>query len=205
MTSLVGKLVDPGLEVKSRRVVVSKTELHPLSDAPDPRAKSERITARGLRETIRQCVRGEADWPLLLYGAPGTGKTKACECLVAMSGGWMTKLSTLCRQLNEADRGELWRTLNGVGWKVSRTEMWHDLRTCRLLVIDEIGLREASAHVYETLKDLLDWRVDREPLPTILISNVTPDKLQGVYDHRIVSRATCGTNLEVVGPDLRIG
>lgn len=185
--------------------MVTACSLHPLSEPPDVRANPDRITAAGLRETIRQCVRGEADWPLFLYGASGTGKTKACECLVKVAGGWLTTLPQLCRQLTEADRGELTKNMNGVGWKVTQTEMWQEIKTEQLLVVDEIGLRQPTDFQYDTLKRLLDWRVDRNCMATILISNLSPSGLQSGYDDRILSRITCGTVMEVVGPDLRVG
>lgn len=187
-----------------RKKVLVSSSLCDLSEPPDPAADTEKITAANLRATMRACVVGKADWPLFLYGKSGCGKTKACESLVKMAGGWLTTLPILTRQLTEADRGELHKNMNGIGWRVTVAELWQEIKTAHLMVIDEVGLRQPTEGQYDALKRLLDWRVDRNTMPTILVSNLSPKELQAGYDDRILSRMTCGTAMEVKGPDLRL-
>lgn len=63
-----------------------------------------------------------------------------------------------------------------------------------LLVVDDIGLREASGAVQDCFMMLINTR---RYLPTIYTCNVSPTELADVYDDRIVDRITCGTVIHI--------
>lgn len=87
--------------------------------------------------------------------------------------------------------------------ELTHSGFWKKLTTSDLVVIDEIGTRDATAHRYDALLRLLDARIGR---PLILTSNLDPSSPSGlgtVYDARILSRIMSGTLLEVRGHDRR--
>lgn len=68
------------------------------------------------------------------------------------------------------------------------------------MVIDDIGVREASQAQSEAMLLLLN---ERRAKPMILTGNLKPSELNKAYDDRIVSRLTAGIVIEVTGGDQR--
>lgn len=80
--------------------------------------------------------------------------------------------------------------------KIERT-----VRDCGLMVLDDIGVREASG----AAMDALLWTLNaRQNLPLIVTGNLAPEKLVDVLDTRAVSRLCSGTVIEVTGQDRRL-
>jgi hypothetical protein len=149
-----------------------------------------------LRTAIRQCVAGEADWPLLIWGDAGSGKTCAGLCMVDSFGGWAVDLPDLHGLVLKArgrlllNSGGFVETLDGIGG------VWDTWQRASLTVLDEVGQREPTDAQYDTLKRALDLR---EGLPAVVISNLPMPKLKRVYDDRIVSRLSAGTVIGLTG------
>ncbi len=192
MTTLAKSLSDGESELRCVLVPGPPAWLH------KPRSKyrtREGIDPR-LRADIRRCVAGEADWPLLIWGAAGSGKTCAGLCMVDSFGGWAVDLPDLHDLVLKArarllfNSGGFAETLGGIGG------VWDTWRRASLTVLDEVGQREPTDAQYDTLKRALDLR---EGLPVVVISNLPMPKLKRVYDDRIVSRLSAGTVVGLTG------
>jgi chromosomal replication initiation ATPase DnaA len=151
-----------------------------------------------LASALKACIHGEADWPLLVIGPPGVGKTCAALLVVdSFQAAVYTTPTDLHRESCMAERGDLYRN----GYRVWFDEFWDKIAKASVVVVDEIGLRsEVTDPHYETLKRLCDLRDHR---PAIYLSNVTPEKIASIYDARVLSRMACGTALELRGADRR--
>ena len=164
----------------------------------------------GLRAKIRELVTGKAEWPLLLHGPAGTGKTSAALCLLdlvhdgkyATAGEWAGWLADAM-----ADRKVSlpWWTKTGSGerqyMRKAPTYFLDMASKADLFVIDELATRTISDHHYDCLKRLIDLR---EGKPLIAISNLSPEELEKLYDDRVVSRLAAGTVLRLGGQDRRV-
>jgi len=65
--------------------------------------------------------------------------------------------------------------------------MFDAAKVVPLLVVDDIGVRDATQAFRADAHDLIDYRVTNR-LPTIYTSNVTIDELAEVYDRRLWDR-----------------
>lgn len=130
---------------------------------------------------------GQAKWPLLLHGPPGTGKTCAAFCVCDRSRTAMyATTDALCDRVLRGDDPNLFE------WIASKD----------LAVLDELGCREKVGDLhYTTVKQFADARREK---PTIYITNLSINELRSIYDDRIVSRVLCGTWFELTGEDRRL-
>lgn len=155
------------------------------------------------RRAKTACVDWVTGYPasrsLYLWGSVGTGKSHlAAACLrgaIAQHAAlgryacWPDTLVAARRRFDEA----------GLDDPVE------PLIDAELLVIDEVGYRDgaggATEYERETLYRISDARQIR---PTIWTSNLSPDRLEQVYNDRIASRILgSATVLEIIGPDGR--
>jgi DNA replication protein DnaC len=157
-----------------------------------------------VRDAIRRC-HAQRRWPLYLWGSPGTGKT--CAAAVAYrlwkpSAAWMS-LSEMCDTLKAFSTSPLQLVPSGDrSVELTLAGFWRRLGHLGLVVIDEIGTREATAHRYDAFRDLLQTRTGK---PLIITGNLNPaESLVRIYDDRILSRITAGVIVEVKGPDRRM-
>lgn len=155
-------------------------------------------------ETIKHCRVG-GHWPLYLWGSAGVGKT--CAAAVAYGlwtpSAWWMSLTELCDTL-KGFNVQSFQLVPTPGGKVelSLTGFWDRLRKMSLVVIDEIGTRDASPQRYDALLRLLETRQGQ---PLILTGNLNPiGQVPAVYDERIQSRIFAGVTLEVTGNDRRL-
>jgi DNA replication protein DnaC len=156
-----------------------------------------------LRATFRRLVTGDACWPLFLYGRPGTGKTCAGLCLCDYAFGRYWTVDELCQEVIESQQGRL-LVAGQTADVILPAEFWRRAGNWPLVVLDEIGTRESvTPHHYECVKKILDIRVEREK-PTVLISNLSLDAINKIYDGRVLSRSGRGTYAELKGPDRRL-
>ncbi len=158
-----------------------------------------------LRDVFGRLVRGKAPWPLLLFGAVGTGKTRGALalCDVVFEAPKDPESCIDCfRVPNPA-----YMTLENLCTAVIRnrdTDEWRHVNEGILLVLDEIGSRANIGDLQcSTLQRVLDVREQQHNRVGIYISNLSPSQLAGLYDDRIMSRLTCGTVFKLSGPDRR--
>lgn len=174
--------------------------LYPHADGPEVRMmprmrrESELVTA-ALRTPLKACIDGKADWPLLIHGGPGTGKTCAALVVCDYYLGQYWAVPDLCDELRrDFDRG----------WGDKRTfDLWEQWERWPLAVLDELAIRQrASEFEYDTVKKALDLRVHK---PLILVSNIPPSGIVRSYDDRIASRCCAGTVFKLDAKDRRMG
>ncbi len=126
---------------------------------------------------------------LLISGDKGTGKTVASglmmTCLAArneFSFAWCN-ISTLFSFLHS------WRNW---GTDFSQDEMLRELRTCKYLFLDDLGVEYNSAMASTRFNELIETRYSRE-LVTVATSNLTRERLiQREGWERIVDRLQDG-------------
>ena len=145
-----------------------------------------------LVDALRPAVTGSAPWPVLLGGAPGSGKTCAglALCDIARTAFYLT-VEELCGIV--MDRG-----------RIDQAQLWERIATKDLVVLDELGCRSNVGDLeYSAVKRLLDIRETLHACCLVAISNVEPDHLVKLYDRRIHSRLTCGLVYRMQAGDRR--
>ena len=75
------------------------------------------------------------------------------------------------------------------------------MRDYSLVVLDDVGDRNVTAHRQAAILDLINWRDGR---PLILTGNLSPTELPALFEDRVVSRILSGCSLLFEGPDMRL-
>ncbi len=161
-----------------------------------------------LADPLNKLATGSGDWPLLIIGPVGTGKTYFAVQVLDTFGGVYHTASDFCQKLIVADeRGIPWpgnhitnrQTEEAGVWRSEH--LWQQIKYHPLVVIDELGVRGETTHTQrERIQTVLDYREGR---PLILISNLDVKTLGAVYDDRIMSRITRGTVITIKDEDRR--
>ena len=144
-----------------------------------------RLVAPSLRKVFCELAHKKKPWPLYLHGAAGHGKTAAVLALcdhVAAARYW--SLDELMGIVADNPPWEYWEV--------------------HLAVLDEVGaVRTGKGRDldYEILKRFYEWRQDR---PTIYIGNQALTQIRELYDARIFSRLSSGTQYQLVDRDRRL-
>ncbi len=155
-------------------------------------------------ETIRDCT-ARNRWPLYLWGATGVGKTcgaAAAYALWKQPAAFMS-LTEHCDILKGFNVNQTQLVPTALGKvELTLTGYWDRLRKMGLVVVDEIGTRDATPQRYDALLRLLETRHGR---PLIVTGNIEPTaSLATVYDERVQSRILSGCLLQVMGDDRRL-
>ena len=151
--------------------------------------------ADAVKATLLDLIVGRLEWPLLITGEVGSGKTCAGLCLFDYFGGWFTSLGELHeRVLAIRDKRLFWTGV--ASCVVTLSEYWILWHDCNVCVLDELGVRSPTDAQYDTLMLAINGREEK---PFVAISNLPPSELATVYDDRIASRLAAGTVLEMVG------
>lgn len=152
---------------------------------------------------------GIANWPLLLHGPAGTGKTCVALCILDYARayprtfpGW-SPAYMVCSDWTAAVTQARIGAYEPMGCRcpIREHELWEWYEKKSVVCIDEIGTRQTvSDTAYEVLKLSLDRR---EGLPLIVVSNLDLDGLAKTYDDRIASRLSAGVRMKFTGEDMR--
>ena len=114
--------------------------------------------AEPVRDAIRRCWAGESDWPLVLSGDAGSGKTCAALCMIDHYGGMYWMAGQWVGRIRDAMMG---RATWSSGYAATELELWRQWSGARLCVLDELGSRsKVSDHHYETIKRCIDDLID---------------------------------------------
>lgn len=155
-------------------------------------------TDRGQKIALSVCRAYAEKWAdklqeggsLVLTGGPGTGKTHlACAIGNAvMESGLACVLfvpvSAMLRSIKETYRK---------GSERSEQQAINDFCEPDLLILDEVGVQVGSEHEKLLMFEVLNERY-QNMLPTILISNLPPEELEGFLGQRVMDRyRECGS------------
>lgn len=153
---------------------------------------------------IRGCCRGYTEWPLLLTGTTGCGKS--CAALVLcdhVEGSLYYEAADFCQTMGQAMRRELYsESMESVliGWNSMRQRIGN----APLVVIDELGkglvVDKVSEHQKRCIQMVLE---ERERKPLVFVSNLSAKMLYRLYGPSIESRLCAGTERYCNLPDLR--
>lgn len=191
--NLTDMMQSSGLQERRSPLVRHRPEVIRLRDEIRPE----------ILQAMRTC-RDTRNWPLVLTGPAGSGKTCAGLCLLDWSCD-MTHFYEcweLCDLWNRVTVGTA--ETGGIhSRKLWRGELISDLREANIVMLDELGARDkvSDAH-YECVKILIDSRVNA---PLVVSTNLTLAEISRLYDDRIASRLGCGTIIDFEGqPDRRL-
>ena len=146
--------------------------------------KDEKLTKENLSDlqTAFETAREFADHPcgwLLLTGPYGSGKTH----LAAAIGNYQTGLGFPPLMVSVPDLLDHLRATFNPNSSVTLDRRFEEIRTTRLLILDDLGTQSATPWAREKLYQLFNHRYNAE-LPTVITTASTPDEL----DPRLYSR-----------------
>ncbi|MBM6875965.1 ATP-binding protein [Fusobacterium mortiferum] len=133
--------------------------------------------AKKYAENFIKC--GTAEGGILLYGGVGTGKTyaTACICNELMDNGRTTLVMNLGLYYVKLRRE----------WAEAENDVLNYVKTCDLLVIDDLGTENVSDFTREKMFNLIDTRY-RANKPMIITTNLTPEEIEKTLGSRIADR-----------------
>ena len=155
-----------------------------------------------MQENYDICVQypnqiGKKPWNLLLFGAPGLGKTHIS--------------AAIARDVSEKGYSVVYDTASHVferfeAQKFGREDEAADVErilNCDLLILDDLGTEMTTAFVQSALYQIINTRLI-EKKSTIISSNLAPEKLAQRYTPQVVSRIEGEYQLlPFVGEDIR--
>ncbi|MBQ6575074.1 MAG: ATP-binding protein [Lachnospiraceae bacterium] len=120
---------------------------------------------------------------ILLLGNVGVGKTFLTNCMAktVLDKGYSVIYFTSIRLFDTLSREVF-------GHEETRSaDILHDIFTCDLLIIDDLGTENVNSFVASRLFDIINER-DLRRRPTIISTNLTFEELDGRYTERNFSR-----------------
>ena len=140
---------------------------------------------------------GKGSPSLLLYGMTGLGKTHLSLAIAgkAVERGHGVIYTTSQNLFNRLEREKFGRSEDNT------TEQ--SILDCDLLIIDDLGAEFSTQFTVSVLYNIINCR-DLEGRPTIISTNLTPEKIKDVYSDRIASRILSNyVILQFDGADIR--
>ncbi len=149
----------------------------------------------------------KCEWPILLHGPAGTGKS----CIAALlyrnwpgyplwldAGAFVIQMMTARR-----DGAAPYYHTNGnrADRDISENGMINWMRESPLVVLDDIGNRRPTDAQFDALLAAINARSGK---PLIITTNCNPEQLTSLFDDRFASRLLAGTVIEVGGQDRRL-
>jgi DNA replication protein DnaC len=143
---------------------------------------------------------GKRPGNLLLFGAPGLGKTHLSAAIAreVSAEGWSVVYDTAAHVFERFENQKFSREEDAeVSSDVER------ILNCDLLILDDLGTEMTTAFVQSALYQIINTRL-MEKKSTIINSNLSPDKIAQRYSAQIASRIEGEYHiLGFVGEDIR--
>ena len=138
---------------------------------------------------------------LFLYGKTGLGKTFLCNSIARMvldRGFTVIYISA----------GRLFKTLQDEQFNRNEdeeaTQFYDDVLTADLLIIDDLGTEFSTTLVNAQFFNIINERMTNRR-PTVVSTNLAPDRIKEQYSDRVLSRMTDGFEfLTLTGEDIRM-
>ena len=210
--------MNPEKEPEALQTVLQGLSLKGDSSSQKPSTSPERTLPgnvsmaewKGVRPALRTVLKdavANGEWPVLLHGPPGTGKSCASACVYRdweyPVARWY-RLEQFVRDITACRRhGSVSMDVNGRS--IDRTErvLWQFAESDQeLWCIDDFGTRQVTETAFDIVFELIDRRSSR---PTIVTSNLCLQELSELFDRRIADRLASGTVVEVTGKSRRKG
>ena len=140
---------------------------------------------------------GKGSPSLLLYGMTGLGKTHLSLAIAgkAVEAGHGVIYTSAQNLFNRLEREKFGRAED------NNTEQ--SILDCDLLIIDDLGAEFSTQFTVSALYNIINCR-DLEGKPTIISTNLSPEKLKDTYSDRIASRILSNyVILQFDGADIR--
>lgn len=140
---------------------------------------------------------GKSSPSLLLYGMTGLGKTHLSLAIAgkAVEKGFGVIYTSAQNLFNRLEREKFGRSDD------NNTEQ--SILECDLLIIDDLGAEFGTQFTVSAIYNIVNSR-DLEGRPTVISTNLTPEKLKSVYGDRLASRILSNyTILQFDGADVR--
>lgn len=167
---------------KHRKAGITERHMGKTLDGFTPADDAQRRALQAAREMVSaEDLRRHPS--LVLFGAPGTGKTHLGCAIVAA-------LIDSGRHAYRASVSEMMRDFKstyGKGAEHSEDEVLDWYGSIPLLVLDEIGIQFGSDTERMYLFEVINRRYENA-LPTVLISNLDRDKLRDEVGERVIDR-----------------
>ena len=169
--------------------------------AVSPRDNIIKIRDSALR--FVNSINGGANENLYFFGPPGTGKTFTAASIaieLMRSGSSALYISA----------PDLFNTITEHRLRAFRDDAYSDILfrrafSCRLLVIDDLGIEPATEARYSEFIALLNGRLASGFYSTIISTNMDLKKLRERYDERILSRIIGSFSIiRFYGDDIRL-
>lgn len=138
---------------------------------------------------------------LLFYGLAGTGKTFLINCVAKeLMDSFHSVIYLSASQLFDLMADQSFRNSNNSVYKNISVD---DLKSCDLLIIDDLGTELVNSFTQSSLFEILNERLIHQK-STIISTNLTLEELQETYDDRIFSRTTGYYSMfKIFGDDIR--
>ncbi len=143
----------------------------------------------------------KAKGSLILHGEPGRGKTAAAITIMRFLAKFKGIPLHEQKFLKTSELNQFWLT-QGFGSHENYDNL-QKLQECRVLCIDDVGVKKPSDGFLDYLYCIIDYRSDRSNLITIYSTNLDAKETIELLGPRIVSRMSGAVSLKMEGKDLR--
>lgn len=138
---------------------------------------------------------------LLFHGLTGRGKTyAACAIMIFLMHKKGIDIHDQ-KFVNISELNQVW--VSNLNDHRQNYDLLCKLKECKVLVIDDLGVKVPSDSFLDFLYTIINHRSDKDEI-TIITTNLGSKELNEYYGPRILSRIGSGLNIKFTGEDFRI-